>query len=50
MQIDDKILSKTIQDAIHRAYEAGYKDGYYTGANQLIERIVKMQKDYINED
>lgn len=48
--MDKEAVSKAIQDAVHRAYEAGYKDGYYAGANQLIERIVKMQKDYINED
>lgn len=48
--MNEEIVAKTIQEAVHRAYEAGYKDGYYAGANQLIERIVKMQKDYINED
>ena len=49
-KMDKESVSKAIQDAVHRAYEAGYKDGYYAGANQLIERIIKMQKDYINED
>ena len=48
--MNEEIVSKTIQDAVHRAYEAGYKDGYNAGTNQLIERIVKMQKDYFDED
>ena len=43
-------LSKIIQEAVHRAYQAGYKDGYSAGANNVIERVVKMQKDYANED
>lgn len=48
--MNEEIFLKTIQDAVHRAYEAGYKDGYNAGANQLIERIMKMQKDYLDED
>lgn len=45
-----KEMSKIIEDAVHKAYEAGYKDGYFDGANGVMDRVEEMRLDYKTPD
>lgn len=43
-------FSEILGEAVHKAYDSGYRDGFYEGSNKLLDRIEKMRTDYINSD
>ena len=46
----EKQFSESLDKAIRDAYNHGYRDGFFDGANKLIDRIEKLRTEYKNPD